>query len=218
MSNRLPVNYFSDVLCVWAYINEWRYDEVETNLGGDLDIQLHFLPNFASVHAKIESGWGQRGGFEGYANHVREVAASFEVPVHSDTWINVRPTTSMIPHAVIKGAVALHGVAKARMLAKSLRVAFFQRGEDISQLDIIQTVVVALGLDWQGLYDRFLNGEALAELNLDFNLAKDYQISVSPAWVFNEGRQKLIGNVGYRVIEANLKELIDHKPSAHAWC
>lgn len=218
MSQCLPVNYFSDVLCVWAYINEWRFDEVEANLGDRLDVQLHFLPNFASVHSKIETGWGQRGGFQGYGEHVKEVAASFEAPIHEQTWVTTQPRTSVIPHAILKAASRLHDVATVRHLAKALRHAFFQRAEDISQLAVIETVLKAEGLEWQPLIDLFLTGDALADLHLDFNLAKDYQISVSPAWVFNEGRQKLIGNVGYRVIEANLKELIDHKPSAHAWC
>jgi hypothetical protein len=36
--------------------------------------------------------------------------------------------------------------------------------------------------------------------------------------VLNEGRQHLNGNVGYRVIEANVRELL-HKPADEmSWC
>ena len=41
----------------------------------------------------------------------------------------------------------------------------------------------------------------------------------SPSFVLNDGRQKLYGNVGYRVIEANIEELL-RAPSADqaSWC
>ena len=41
----------------------------------------------------------------------------------------------------------------------------------------------------------------------------------SPTFILNEGRQKLYGNVGYRVIEANLQELLKSPDASQAsWC
>ena len=108
----LKVDYFSDVLCVWAFINEKRLEEVEQQLGKDLDIELHFLPNFASVHPKIEAGWKDKGGFEGYAEHVNEVADQFDIALHKDTWSSIRPTSSMMAHAHIKAVQSIHGHAR----------------------------------------------------------------------------------------------------------
>jgi hypothetical protein len=49
------------------------------------------------------------------------------------------------------------------------------------------------------------------------NLHRLY-VTVSPTLIFNEGRQRLNGNVGYRVIEANIRELL-HNPSGElSWC
>ena len=41
----------------------------------------------------------------------------------------------------------------------------------------------------------------------------------SPSFVLNDGRQTLYGNVGYRVLEANIQELL-RAPSADqaSWC
>jgi len=36
--------------------------------------------------------------------------------------------------------------------------------------------------------------------------------------VFNEGRQVLTGNVGYRVIEANVRELLHTLANQSSWC
>ncbi|TPV95892.1 MAG: disulfide bond formation protein DsbA, partial [Myxococcales bacterium FL481] len=34
----------------------------------------------------------------------------------------------------------------------------------------------------------------------------------------NEGRQRLNGNVGFRIIEANVRELLRHTETEHSWC
>ena len=44
-------------------------------------------------------------------------------------------------------------------------------------------------------------------------------IQGSPSFVLNEGRQKLYGNVGYRILEANIHELLRAQPADQAsWC
>ena len=51
-------------------------------------------------------------------------------------------------------------------------------------------------------------GDAHAALYADFD-AKDRQlVEGSPTFVFNQGRQKLYGNVAYRIIKANIQELL----------
>jgi predicted DsbA family dithiol-disulfide isomerase len=55
-------------------------------------------------------------------------------------------------------------------------------------------------------------------LSKDFDLIKEHQVSVSPTLIFNEGRQRLNGNVGYRVIEANIRELLNNPPNEQSWC
>ena len=216
--SKLDVEYFSDVLCVWAFINEYRLSEVENQLGDSLDIHLHFLPNFASVQPKIGNGWQEKGGFSGYADHVIAVAEKFEIKLHDSVWRDVRPNSSIVPHSLIKAAEITHSAAGARKLSSLIRNAFFLEGQDIGQMDVCLEVAESMGLDEEKLLDAIDDGQAMSALFEDFSRAKDYQISVSPAWVFNEGRQKLIGNVGYRVIEANLKELIETKPLNQLWC
>ena len=44
-------------------------------------------------------------------------------------------------------------------------------------------------------------------------------IEGSPSFVLNEGRQKLYGNVGFRIIEANIQELLQAPGGNQAsWC
>lgn len=62
------------------------------------------------------------------------------------------------------------------------------------------------------------DGSAHAELCADLEVAKAQGIQASPTLVFNEGRQRLSGNVGYRIIEANIKELLEAAPGQLSWC
>ena len=41
---------------------------------------------------------------------------------------------------------------------------------------------------------------------------------MSPTLSLNEDRQRLAGNVGYRVIEANVRELLEGPAPEGSWC
>ena len=53
----------------------------------------------------------------------------------------------------------------------------------------------------------------------DVELKEAHKIEGSPTYYLNEGRQKLYGNVGYRILEANVLELMQNETSELAsWC
>jgi predicted DsbA family dithiol-disulfide isomerase len=62
------------------------------------------------------------------------------------------------------------------------------------------------------------SGEAYAQLSRDFELVKEHHVTVSPTLIFNEGRQRLNGNVGYRIMEASIRELLRTPVGEESWC
>lgn len=62
------------------------------------------------------------------------------------------------------------------------------------------------------------NGEALASLCRDMELANEYKVEGSPTFILNEGRQKLYGNLGYKIIEANVQEVLNRPENQATWC
>ena len=68
------------------------------------------------------------------------------------------------------------------------------------------------------LQAEIASGDAFAQLNRQQQQAQQQQISVSPTLVFNENRQRLTGNVGYRIIEANVRELLESPELKQSWC
>jgi len=70
MSDKIRISYFSDVLCVWAYIAQIRLDELKQHYKDKLDIQYHFIPLFGCTEKRIGEGWQDKGGFEGFGQHI----------------------------------------------------------------------------------------------------------------------------------------------------
>jgi len=58
----------------------------------------------------------------------------------------------------------------------------------------------------------------MAALLRDQALKEQYQIVGSPTYVLNDGRQKLFGNVGYRILDANVRELLERPETGASWC
>ena len=75
-----------------------------------------------------------------------------------------------------------------------------------------------LGLSVAAIQAQIDSSEAYAQLSEDFDLVKEHTVTVSPTLIFNEGRQRLNGNVGYRVIEANIRELLHNPLEEQSWC
>jgi predicted DsbA family dithiol-disulfide isomerase len=137
MSAKSPVSvqYFSDVLCVWAYVGQARLDELETEFSDQVVTDAHFLTIFADARDRLSARWKDRGGLAGYAEHVRSVVARFDhCGLHADTWATVAPTSSLGCH-IFLAAVKLYDREVFRRATWELRLAFFRDGVDVSRRD-----------------------------------------------------------------------------------
>jgi predicted DsbA family dithiol-disulfide isomerase len=222
---RLPIVYFSDVLCVWAFFAELRLAEVRRAFGEQVELEYRFCPVFGDVPGKIASAWGSRGGYEGFGDHVRHAAQAFpEVTLHPDLWRNVRPASSASPHLYLKAVQLGDNEGKTatgtfERALRAMREAFFVRGLDIARREVQRGVGVEAGVGGAQVQDYLEDGRAHAALSADYKDAENLGVKGSPTMILNEGRQKLFGNVGYRIIEANIQELLrDPNPDQASWC
>jgi predicted DsbA family dithiol-disulfide isomerase len=218
------ISYFSDVLCIWAYIAQIRLNELKVTFQDDIAIAYHFVPVFGNAHEKLEKQWRDRGGLRGYSEHIHEVAKKFEhITVHPDIWTHVTPASSTSCHLFLHAIQRLEakGLVEQQAFEKAIwafRVAFFTRLENVSDRKVQFKIVEELGLPIAAIQAQIDSGEAYALLSRDFDLIKEHTVTVSPTLIFNEGRQRLNGNVGYRVIDANIRELIHNPLGEQSWC
>ncbi|MEZ5502167.1 MAG: DsbA family protein [Halioglobus sp.] len=213
------IDYYTDVLCVWAWIAQPRLEELQRQWGGRIQVNHRFMDVFGDSHHKIAQRWGELEGFARFATHVIESSAPFDhAPIHPDIWTVVRPRSSLPAHLVLKAVDIIHGDAVAQAMALRVRRAFFVDGQDISRLDLLLDLASQQHLDSAKINDSILDGRALARLSADQHSARELGARGSPTWVLNEGRQILYGNVGYRILHANIEELLKRPGTEASWC
>jgi len=75
MTKPLLIEYYTDILCVWAWVAQRRIDELNQKLGQQIEIQHYYMDIFGDVQTKINKQWQSRGGYDGFAAHVKKSAA-----------------------------------------------------------------------------------------------------------------------------------------------
>ncbi len=229
----IHISYVSDVLCVWAYVAEVRLDELRKEFGDSVELEYRFIPIFGATRYRIAEGWKERGGYPGFGAHVRKVAEDFpHVKIDARVWDEVAPTTSAMAHESLcavrlleeEGAVSpdrrdeLNGRTLFEEAIWKVRAGFFEQARDISDRGVLLELLTEAGLPLAAIEAKLRSGEALAEACRDIELRDKLKIEGSPTYYLNHGRQKLYGNVGYRVVSANLRELIEQPEHQASWC
>jgi predicted DsbA family dithiol-disulfide isomerase len=230
---RITVRYYSDLLCIWAYLAQIKLDQLRRDYPDRVRLEYGYVPVFGSVARKIGQGWSDRGGLAGYGAHIREVAQQFgHVEVHPDVWTRLAPKSSLGPHLFLKAAavvgvtggispdpvVEFDGRSRLEELGWRLRLAFFRDLRDIARHDVQFAILDELQLPAGPIQEKLEDGSAQAALAEDHETAVALQITGSPTFLLNENRQKLYGNVGYRIIEANVQELLRNNSNIASWC
>jgi len=213
------IDYYTDMLCVWAWIAQPRLEELQRQWGNRIEVRHRYVDIFGDSHAKILQRWGQHDGFDRFSNHVTASAAPFEdTPVHATIWKKVRPRSSMPAHLLLKAIGIMYEAARVQAMDLRIRRAFFVDAQDISQLGLLLELAESQQLDANALRGVVMDGRAMAGLSGDQQCARELGIKGSPTWVLNEGRQILYGNVGYRILNANIEELLKRPAAEASWC
>ena len=224
----IQILYFFDVLCVWAYIAQVRIEELKSTFSNRIALDYHCVPVFGDTQQKFDQQWGDRGGLQGYSEHIHSVVSQFtHVSLHPDVWLTDTPKSSSACHLFLKAVQLLgeQGIIDTDPMNQPVeqaiaacRTAFFKEARNVSNRQVQLEIAEDLGFPTGAIEQQIKSGAAYAALERDANLVRDYAVNVSPTMIFNEGRQRLNGNVGYRVIEANIRELIYSPPMEASWC
>ena len=225
----LDIDYFSDLLCIWAYAAEARVLELEQAFGASVRVARRYCSVFGDTATRIEKGWSDRGGYQGFNRHVLEVASQFDhIEVSPTLWLDSQPPSSAGVHLFLS-AVRLaeqnfwqpvdRECSPSEQAAWELRLAFFRDARNIARADVQDEIAKRLALPATAVRDEIASGRAYAALSADLAACERLLVHGSPTFILNDGRQKLYGNVGYRVIEANVQELLSAPTRGQAsWC
>ncbi len=220
----IKITHYSDILCVWAYVSQRRIDELLKHFGDQVEIDFHFFAVFGDAHRKMVTNWQDKGGVKGYHKHVASLAEDFpHLNIHPSLWVDPTPRSSLPGHLYLCAARLLEEqglIPKGsfRHFLKTVRHSFFCENRDISDTKVLRDIVEKSALPTAQIMDTIENGSAYAALSHDAQLSIGLAVHSSPTLIFNENRQRLTGNVGYKIIEANVKELLEEPIGGQSWC
>lgn len=221
----IKILYFTDVLCVWAYIGQLRVDAIVRAYPDQVRLDHRFCSVFGDTARKIPAAWGEVEGYNAFSAHLRHSLEAFpEVTLNPKVWTVVRPASSMAPHLFLKAIQLAERDGECapgafEAAARAMRSAFFEQAQDIAVERVQQEVAMRVGVRLGAVQPSLRDGRAHAALASDYQDAQTMGVQGSPTFLLNDGRQKLYGNVGYRIIEANIQELLrDPNPDQASWC
>ena len=230
----IKIEYFSDVLCVWAYGGQIRMDELKGDFSDDIEIEYRFVPIFGAGRQHVLNVWQDTGGLAGFNQHLKEVGKNWShVSLADELWTSVSPESSTSAHLYLKAIQLLAKDGEIEntpqphfnnrtLLEEAIwqfRDAFFRQGKDIARRCVQDEVADNLKLPKKNIHENIDSGLAHAALHVDDEARHKYKVPGSPTLVLNEGRQLLYGNVGYRIIDANVRELLHNPDHGEAsWC
>lgn len=227
----VQISYFSDILCIWAYAAQARIDAVKEKFGDTVRLDYRFCSVFGDTARKITSTWKDKGDYAGFNAHLRTVARQFpHIEVHPEIWLKSRSPTSTSAHLFMTAVQQWeHDLGAERQSGSptsifdkvlwAFRSGFFRDCRNIARWDVQCELAKALGVDLHAIEKHIHDGTAFAKLAADFQDVDKMRIEGSPSFVLNDGRQKLYGDVGFRIIEANIQELLRAPDGNQAsWC
>lgn len=149
---------------------------------------------------------------------VHAAAPFTDTMVNPQLWMEVRPRSSLTAHLFLKAVGHVAGDTVVAEMALATRRAFFIEGKDVGVLPALLELADGRRLDITALERAIQDGQAMASLSRDQHSASELGIKGSPTWVLNEGRQILYGNIGYRILSANIEALLKHPGTEASWC
>lgn len=220
-SEKLSFGYWSDPLCIWAYVAQPKLDRVLQRHGHHVAVDYHIVPVFGDVMERFTSGAWAKAGPEGRIHTTREIAHRFGFhEVDGSAWRDACPASSWAPSVAAKGIGILCQAGDAPESAlpsylHALRTAFFVENRNIALRDEQLRVAEQIGVQASALEKLLDNGRALAALCGDHQMKDKLRIQGSPSYVFDGGRAILYGNVSEGVVMATVEEFLGgHKPGA----
>jgi predicted DsbA family dithiol-disulfide isomerase len=210
----IEFSYWSDPLCIWAFVAQAKLDRVLVDLGAHLVVGYRIVPVFGSIHWRFTEGPWAKEGVDGRVNATRVIAeGGGRVDVTGECWRKATPASSWAPAAAIKAVFAIE--ARAEIPAGSgaryqgaLRERFFVNEENIASRDVQLSVAEAHGLPRVPIERHLDDGSALAAVWEDHNEKERLRIQGSPTYVFDGGRAMLYGNFDYGMLRSTIEELL----------
>jgi len=213
-ADRIPFTYWSDPLCIWAFVAQQKLDRILDEHGPSLDVDYRVVPVFGSVRWRFAHGPWTSDGVAGRVEATRRIVREHgREDVSGACWQKDPPASSWSPGMAIKAVCALEreesiAPGTGARYQRHLREAFFVEERNVARREVQLELLEAFDVRRGAVEARLDDGSALAALWEDHRDREARQIQGSPTFELQEGRAKLYGNFPYGILEALVDELV----------
>lgn len=211
---RVAFEYWSDPLCVWAFVAQTKLDQILDEAGDKLEVRYHIVPVFGSIPWRFSAGPWADQGVEGRIEATRRIAENNgRHDVSGECWAKDCPSSSWSSGAASKAVFGAENdgeIAPGRgaEFLLQLRERFFVDRLNIARRDVQLQVAERLEIPRASVERRLDDGSALAALWEDERRKQELKIQGSPTYVFDGGRAMLYGNFSFGILHATVEELV----------
>ncbi|VWX62767.1 Predicted dithiol-disulfide isomerase, DsbA family [Burkholderiales bacterium 8X] len=223
MTNRLKIDFVSDVSCPWCAVGLGALETALANVGPEIDAELHFQPfelnpqmppegqdAFEHLHQKYGSSREQQAqAREAIRQRGAQVGFEFRQEGRSRVW------NTFDAHRLLHWA-ELEGLAQQAALKKALLRACHTDGENPSDHEVLVRLAVEAGLDAERARAILQSDEYAAETRERERLYTDAGIHSVPAIIIND-RHLISGGQPVEVFERALRQIAGAAPQATAF-
>ncbi len=185
MTNPLPIDVVSDVVCPWCFIGK-RLLEKAIALKPDIPVEVRFRPYFLNPWVpragmtRDEYLTAKFGSVERYNSNSQRVidAAAYAGLTYARDKIKRQPNT-LDCHRLILWA----GADGARMKQRLMEL-YFSEGGDLTDREVLVQAAAACGLDADDVRRRLASNEDVERVEAEANQAKEAGIDGVPCFIF----------------------------------
>ncbi len=191
-SQTLAVDVISDVMCPWCYIGKRRLEAAAALLAGEVEFTITWRP-FQLDPSLPPEGLDRKTYLEnkfGGAEAARNIYARVEEEGLGEgidfafEAIAKSPNT-LDAHRVIRWAGAKGHVAQSAVVEQIFR-AYFLRGENIGDHDILASAVEEAGVDMPGLKDALASARDRDTVSAEIIRAGQIGVTGVPCFIFGQ--------------------------------
>ncbi len=214
MTARIEFGYWSDPLCIWAFVAQEKLERVLAEFGEHLAVDYRVIPVFGSVPSRFASGPWRADGVPGRVTATRRIAAEHgHGEVSGRCWERDCPASSWSAGAAIRAVFAVERAGLAEpgsgaLFQVRLRERFFVDEQNVSRRAVQLGLAEELGIARAPVEELLDDGRALALLWDDFCEKERLKLQGSPTFVFDGGRAMLYGNFSFGVLRSTVEELL----------
>jgi predicted DsbA family dithiol-disulfide isomerase len=185
MTNPLPIEVVSDVVCPWCFIGK-RLLEKAIALKPDIPVEVNFRPYFLNPWVPPEGMSREEyliakfGSVERYnSNNQRVVdAAAYAGLTYARDKIKRQPNT-LDCHRLILWAGAAAGPMKQRLME-----LYFSEGGDLTDREVLVRAAADCGMNADDVRRRLASNDDVERVEAEANQAKEAGIDGVPCFIF----------------------------------